>query len=142
MESRDPTVLVVEDEYLLAMTLEEGLQDAGYAVVLASTGDAAIKLLETEPYRFIGLITDIRMPGSANGWEVARHARELRAGIPVVYASGEGALDWHRFGVTDSIMLSKPFEVDRAVECLELLVQAQWQHAGRSAGGNDRSPGH
>ena len=34
-----------------------------------------------------GLDTDIRLPGEADGWEIARYARKLRADIPVVYTT-------------------------------------------------------
>ena len=39
------------------------------------------------------LITDIRMPGP-DGWSLARHARALRPDMPVIYTTGDSAVDW------------------------------------------------
>lgn len=128
MMQNTPCVLVVEDEPLLAMTLETGLEDAGYSVVLATTGDAAIRKLEQDPGRFSAVMTDIRMPGESDGWGVGRRARELRPGMPVIYASGDSYNHWEAFGVADSAMLPKPFTIERAVGCLERCIeQARWE---------------
>jgi DNA-binding NtrC family response regulator len=121
-------VLVVEDEPLLAMTLEMGLEDAGFTVVLATTGDAAIAKLEAKPSRFSAVMTDIRMPGTADGWQVGRRARDLRPGIPVIYASGDSCAHWQASGVPGSAILPKPFSMDLAVQCLErCLEDAEWE---------------
>ena len=55
-------VLLVEDEGLIRLTLAETLEDAGYTVVSAESGDAACDLLKGAT-RFDVLLTDIQMPG-------------------------------------------------------------------------------
>jgi CheY-like chemotaxis protein len=81
------TVLLVEDELLLREVTSEDLQDLGFATLCASNGDEAIEYLGSERH-FIAMVTDIRMPGSYDGWKLARRARELRPDLPVVYLSG------------------------------------------------------
>jgi len=44
-----------------------------------------------------------------DGWEIARHAREIDPEFRVVYMSGDSAEEWASKGVPNSIMLSKPF---------------------------------
>lgn len=115
MHGIGPTVLVVEDEAMLALTMEMALEEAGYLVVMAFNGDEAIEKLEADPDRFTAVITDIRMPGSSNGWDVGRRARELLPEVAVLCVSGDSAANWRANGVPGSIMLSKPFELHAAV---------------------------
>ena len=82
-------VLLVEDELLVRELASEDLTDAGFAVTAASDGDEALGYLR-EGRRFDLLFTDIRMPGSTDGWELARQARELLPDIRVIYATGLG----------------------------------------------------
>ena len=80
------TVLIVEDEPMLLDILVEELELEGFRTLCAPTGDRAIFLLATES---IGvLFTDIMMPGTVDGWDVAEYARTVRPDFPVVYASG------------------------------------------------------
>ncbi len=56
-----PTVLIVEDEFLIRDMLKEELEDAGYDVVPVSDADHAIRVLEAR--KDIHLVfTDINMP--------------------------------------------------------------------------------
>lgn len=87
MQISQPTVLLVEDEPLLRELLCIELEDAGYQVTEAADGDAALRLLDA-PDHIDLLLTDIRLPGSVDGWAVARHARESRPDLPVIYATG------------------------------------------------------
>ena len=67
LSSEKPLSLLVEDEALLALPLETELADAGFEVVLASSGKDAISQIELDAVRFSGLITDIRLP-HVDGW--------------------------------------------------------------------------
>ena len=53
-------------------------------------------------------MTDINLQGRMDGWEVARHAREIDPQFPIVYMIGASANDWPVRGVPNSIMLTKP----------------------------------
>lgn len=119
----NPTILVVEDEAMLALTIELELQDAGFQVVVAHSGDMAIVELEEDPQRFSAVVTDIRMPGKASGWDVGRRARELRQELPVLYVSGDSAANWRANGVPGSAMLAKPFPLEKLVSILTNYLQ-------------------
>lgn len=82
-------VLLVEDEVLVREVASEDLADAGFEVTAASDGDEALAILR-EGAGFDLLFTDIRMPGSADGWELARQAKALIPGLRVIYATGLG----------------------------------------------------
>ena len=80
-------ILVVEDEFLIRLTLVEALSDEGFEVVEAETGDAALPLLQQDPSISV-LLTDIQLPGILNGTKLAQRARESRPGLPVLFMTG------------------------------------------------------
>ena len=117
-------ILVVEDEPLIGVAVQDALESAGYQVELFSSGNEAIDQLEVETFTPSGLITDIRLRESANGWEVARRARELHPMIPVVYMTGDSAMDHSAQGVPDSVMVQKPFAAVQIVTAIAQLLNA------------------
>jgi CheY-like chemotaxis protein len=82
-------VLLVEDEVLVREVASEDLVEAGFEVTAASDGDEALAILR-EGSLFDLLFTDIRMPGSTDGWELAREAKQMIPGLKVIYATGMG----------------------------------------------------
>lgn len=84
-------VLLAEDESLIQATLEDVVTEAGFEHFSVSSADEAILALEENSARFCALITDIRMAGEADGWDLARRARELQPLMPVIYMTGDSA---------------------------------------------------
>jgi CheY-like chemotaxis protein len=80
-------ILVVEDEFLIRLTLSEVLADEGYEVLEAETGDAAIALLEGAPDIAV-LLTDIQLPGSLDGRALVQRVRQRLPDLPVIYMTG------------------------------------------------------
>jgi CheY-like chemotaxis protein len=115
-------LLLVEDEPVIALTLETVLDDAGFAVLTAGSGAEAIPLLDERVGDIVGVITDIRLVGDMTGWDVARHARTLKPDIAVVYMSGDSAADWSSEGVPMSVMLSKPFADAQLITAISTLL--------------------
>ena len=68
-----PTVLVVEDEFLVRLKAVEIVQDAGFVALEAQDADEAISILETHPEIRL-VMTDINMPGSMTGLKMAMYA--------------------------------------------------------------------
>ena len=104
-----PVVLLVEDEWLVRMEMADSLTEAGFDVVEAGTGEAAIALIAGGRVIDV-LVTDIRLGGSASGWDVADAWRAAFPGLPVVYASANSR-DENRM-VLRSIFLEKPSRTD------------------------------
>jgi PAS domain S-box-containing protein len=81
------TVLIIDDEELVRALAVEALQEAGFLTVEASDGPSGLKILQSAaPIDF--LITDVGLPGSTNGRQVADAARALRPGIKVLFITG------------------------------------------------------
>jgi PAS domain S-box-containing protein len=120
--------LVVDDDRDVREVTAAKLRDLGFRVIDTGTGVAALDLLERNPD--VGLlVADFAMPGM-NGAEVARRARTLRPGLPVIFVTGyadQSALA----EVADAAVVQKPFRNDE----LESKIAALSLHAGASRTG-------
>jgi CheY-like chemotaxis protein len=117
-------LLYVEDELLVQAVTEDALRDAGYEVVTASNGAEAMGLVRTLCKSLRGVVTDVNLGKGANGWDVARCARETIAGLPVVYVSGANEGEWTSRGVPHSMMIAKPFAPVQVVTAMSSLLNA------------------
>ncbi len=84
--SRKPNILVVDDDPEVREILAETLEEFGYGVVQAGSGEEALPLL-TGRTDIQMLITDVRMPGMS-GLELAERARRHDAQLKVIVISG------------------------------------------------------
>jgi CheY-like chemotaxis protein len=103
------SVLLVEDEALISMLVSDALNEEGFEVHEVATADDALDFIEAGG-RVDVLFTDINLPGSMNGAELARRVRAMRPDLPVVYASaryGNGDMPGR---VPDSVFLPKPYD--------------------------------
>lgn len=117
-----PIILVIEDDDAIQRLVEDALNEGGFETTTASTGEEAVTLLKGRVVAYRGLVTDINLLGRFNGWEVARAAREIDPGFPVVYMSGAVADQWSIQGVPNSIMLEKPFAPAQLVTAVSQLL--------------------
>src|ERR1700733_228581 len=81
------SVLLVEDETLIRLWAADLLEENGFSVVEAKDADAALKVLECRPDVKL-LFTDVQMPGSLNGMELAREVHARWPHILLVITSG------------------------------------------------------
>jgi CheY-like chemotaxis protein len=115
------SILLVEDETFVAELVEEALSDAGLEVRVAHDDRAAFQALEGEARSFAAVVTDINLGPGADGFEVARKARELNGDIKVVYITGHAAhLADH--GVDGALMFPKPFDAIALAERVRTFV--------------------
>lgn len=118
------TVLLVEDEALIREVLQAALEDGGYLVVAADSGQAAVMRLEQGDGGYRVLVTDITLGRGPSGWDVARRARELHPDMAVVYMTAASQHEYASQGVSNSIMLGKPFGAAQFVAELAGLIGA------------------
>ena len=77
---------MVEDEDVVRRLAVDGLRDLGYTVVDAEDGEAALKLLDSEPGIRL-MFTDVVMP-KMNGRQLAEEAVRRRPKLKVLYTTG------------------------------------------------------
>lgn len=81
------TILVVEDDPAVRVTVVDLLSELGYVVLKASDGQGGLSVLQSGiPIDL--LFTDVVMPGPVRSTDLARQARELHPGIEVLFTSG------------------------------------------------------
>ncbi len=87
-KDRKCTILVVEDELLVRFVSSDALSEAGYEVIEAKDADEALRLMEEAGTVHL-VFTDIRMPGSMNGVELARMVHERWPHVRLLLTSGD-----------------------------------------------------
>lgn len=114
-------VLVVEDEVTLRDLLSRYLELRGHAVVLADSGEQALRLAEQNTFDVV--VSDVRMPG-IGGPELVRRLRQRPtcAHTRFVLSTGDALLDLGelaREGVTGVHLVHKPYDVSRLASIIE-----------------------
>jgi len=105
-----PIVLVVDDEVLIRWVVADELREAGLTVIEASTADEALALLATGIRVYI-VLSDVVMPGSMNGIELARLVKANYPHIGILLTSGNA------FDVQDlAPLLKKPYRPEMLVD--------------------------
>jgi len=138
------SVLIVEDEPVLARNMHTYLERHGISCQIAASGEEGLELLEAG--RPDVVVLDYNLP-SKNGLEVLRLMREREPQLPVVMATGHGseqvAVEAMRGGAFDYLI--KPVSLHQLKQVLDRAVQQQrqtqeLQHLrAAQAGGGPRS---
>jgi CheY-like chemotaxis protein len=116
-------ILVVEDEMLLRMRAVDMVEDAGYLPVEAVDADEALTILQSRSDIAL-LFTDIQMPGSMNGLQLALAVHERWPRIKIILASGQ--LKLSKLDIPEnSRFFGKPLDSgDMVAEIREMLGHA------------------
>lgn len=120
-----PKIMVVEDDQQIQRVVEEALSDGGFEPAIASSGEEALALLSgresKSAYRL--LVIDIKLgKDRIRGWDVARRARAVDPGLPIIYITGAGEEEWAVQGVPGSVLLTKPFAPAQLVTAVSQLL--------------------
>ena len=83
-------LLIVEDEAKTGDYLRQGLQEAGYTVLLARNGPDGLHLALTETPDLI--VLDVMLPG-LDGWQVLGALRQTGREVPVLFLTARGAVE-------------------------------------------------
>ena len=93
----------------------------GFVVHEVATADEALRYIDSGADIDV-LFTDINLPGSMNGAELAERARELRPEMPIVYASGRFKLSEISPLVPRSLFVAKPYDPNDVCALLTRLT--------------------
>lgn len=113
-------VLMVEDHAIIRMQIADLIRDAGFEVIEAINADAALKELSRRGDVRI-LVTDVDMPGSMNGIELAHTVRGSVPAIGVIVMSGMAQPTVGELP-DNAVFISKPIDNDLLVTTLRDLV--------------------
>lgn len=124
MHGHRSVLLIVEDDFLVRLTLVDALGDMGFEVLEAEDARSALSLLCDHPEIDL-MLTDINLPGGSDGFALARAARVIRAGLPIIYASGRYSRAEPHQQVQDSRFIAKPFTPTLAVAIITELLNGE-----------------
>ncbi len=132
--SAHETVLVVEDETEIRAMVAETLSDLGCRVLEAADGQNGLSLLQSlqcGPGIDL-LVTDVGLPGSLNGRQLADAARAGRPGLPVLFITGYAhnpALGNGAALEPGMEMMSKPFALDALAAKVRGMIENRRSHS-------------
>ncbi|WP_207461573.1 PAS domain S-box protein [Azospirillum sp. SYSU D00513] len=114
-------LLLVEDDPVVASTVAAALEDAGWRVTRAANADEALAALEAgvAAGSVDVLFSDVVMPGSMSGVDLAREVRRLYPGLPVILATGYSEEIARATGVQ---VLAKPYRIDDLIRLLDSVL--------------------
>lgn len=122
MTGGSETILVVDDEVAIQENVAEILSNLGYHVLKAGSADEAEALLH-EHKNIDLLFTDVMMPGSMNGPQLASVARRLRPAIRVLFSSGYSADAILQGGEAQGMnLLNKPYRDDELASAVRTIL--------------------
>ncbi len=138
-------LLIVDDEPNVRDGLREAIDAAEFDIETAPDGEAALRRIRRDSFHIV--VTDLRMPGAVDGFEVLREVRERDPDTPVIIITAHGTIDGAveamKMGAMD--FLAKPLDikhfrvlVQKAVANLsvvlenrELRARLKLQHGGQ-----------
>jgi PAS domain S-box-containing protein len=122
------TILVCEDDDDVRAYSVETLRELGYRVLEAHDGPSALRLLQRQEGRVDLLFTDVVLPAGMTGAEVARQAREIQPGLPILFTTGYARNAIVHHGRLDAgvELITKPFSfADLAARIRDTLDAAK-----------------
>lgn len=132
-DPKNTRILIVDDESPIREVLAATLKDEGYQVVTAPDGESGLRAMRDHRPDLVFL--DIWMPGSLDGLEVLKIAREQFPQIDFVMISGHGTIETAvkatKLGAWDFI--EKPLSMDKILIIISNLLQYQTERAEKEA---------
>jgi two-component system, cell cycle response regulator CpdR len=128
-----PTILIVDDEEFLLEYVRIVLLRAGFTVLTARTGEEAWQLILNSQNEIRLVLTDIVMPSSFDGFELADRVRRRQPDLPVLFMTGAPLEDSSSANglVSKRMLLRKPFDPGQ----LLAIVRENLEAASASAQG-------
>jgi DNA-binding response OmpR family regulator len=125
-------VLVVEDEEGVRFAVKEAMQQAGYVVLEASSGEEALELLQQESFDLI--VLDLVLGGRVDGQRVLEAVRWLWPETVVVILTGHGSLESAVDAIQEGIngYLLKPIETEELLQAVGEALERR-QRPGQEA---------
>ncbi|MFO7448031.1 MAG: response regulator [Ignavibacteriaceae bacterium] len=116
------TILIVDDDINLCLSLKEDLTEVGYNAEFVTNGDLALEYLASNNADL--LLLDLKMPGK-DGFDVLKELHEKKTKIKVIvltaYADVKSAIDSAKLGASDFI--SKPYDFDELIITIRKVLQ-------------------
>src|SRR5262245_29536712 len=119
--SNRSSILLIEDDPAIVVTLRRLLSEEGHHVEIETRGDAGLERARSEDFDVV--ITDMKLPG-LNGLNLVRELHTALPRLPIILITAHGttetAIEATKSGAYDYLV--KPFEVPELIELVEHAV--------------------
>jgi CheY-like chemotaxis protein len=112
-----PIALVVDDNPLIIMFVSEIIEEAGFSVLTARSGEEAINTLEVQGSSTTLLFSDVKMPGAIDGVMLAHVVSKRWPHINIILSSGHSRYEFQDISENASF-LEKPFTRNSLISLL------------------------
>ncbi|WP_106803809.1 response regulator [Pseudomonas sp. S5D5] len=120
MSATAPTILVVEDDAIVRMLIVDVLEELEFQVLEAADAEEALKVVEDSSNVINLMMTDVGLP-DMDGKQLATKVRELRAELPILFASGYA----DSIDVPEGMhVIGKPFSIDQLRDKVKAILAA------------------
>jgi DNA-binding response OmpR family regulator len=127
------TVLVVDAEVLVRMTISDYLRGCGYRVIEAASADEALAVLRQPDLAVDAVLAHLDLPGAMDGFALARWIREHREGLNLLLAGTPAREAEHAADLCDEGRdLARPYEPQVVVDRIRRLL-AERDRTGEAA---------
>ncbi|GGH08470.1 response regulator transcription factor [Mucilaginibacter phyllosphaerae] len=115
-------ICVIEDEEKVSSFIKKGLNEHGYEVDIADTGETALEMVQASEYNLV--ILDVMLP-DMSGIEICRQVRKHQPQLPVLMLSALGTIDDKVNGLHSGAddYLVKPFHFNELLARIEALLR-------------------
>ena len=125
------SILVVDDEEMIAQLLKRALEKYGYKVMFFTSSLKALQTFKENPDRFDLLLTDYTMPGQT-GMELSKDVLTIRKDLPVILCTGNDVHiskeDLDTIGIKK--VLLKPMLPEELAKEIRLILDQSYHHIG------------
>ena len=117
-------ILLIEDEKLLAQSLQDLLTAKGFQVETVYDGETGVEYAMLGIYDL--LILDVMIPG-LNGYQVTRQVRANRCTMPILMLTAKADVNDRIEGLNAGAdyYLTKPFDTRELLACINALLRRQ-----------------
>ncbi len=134
-------ILLVEDEEEFALFAKKGFEAKGFAVDVATSGEAGLQKARLNPYSAI--VLDMSLPGTLQGPAVLKDLREFKPSIPILMISGvckDVATKVEMLDRCDDYLCKGELAMEELIARLYAIMRRPAvQHQARPQGGRSRS---
>ena len=125
---RDPSlVFVVEDQAILRLEAVQLLREAGYDTIDAASGDVALDVMRARWREVRVLFTDVQMPGTLNGVDLAKEVHRCWPDVLLLVTSADVALRDEDLP-DDGKFIPKPYGGSTLISQVRRLIERGHTH--------------
>jgi DNA-binding response OmpR family regulator len=116
------TILVVEPDILVRMTIADYLRSCGYRVIEGVTADDVVTVLGAQQEIDV-IFAEVRLGGSMDGFSLAQWVRAQHPGVDVILTSGTAKAVEQAADLCDDGPLEKPYQPQEVMRRINILLE-------------------